>query len=163
MWFCNNGKSHNKHYNSTLTKRILMKFDIWEFVGSLSRKFESHKNVTKIMGTLHEAQCIFDIITRSLLLRMRNVSDKRFRGRQNTHFMSHDFFFRKSCRLWDNVAKYCTAGEAIVENTAHAKWMLDTKDYTHKQTNTHTHTHVQWTFIKHHKNQPNFIQPLYDL
>jgi len=22
------------------------------------------------------------------------------------------FFFRKSCRLWDNVEKYCTAGQA---------------------------------------------------
>jgi len=28
----------------------------------------------------------------------------------NTHFMFNNFFFRKSCCLWDNVEKYCRAG-----------------------------------------------------
>ena len=34
--------------------------------------------------------------------------------------------FRKSYRLWDNVEKYCTAGQAADDNTAHAHCMLDT-------------------------------------
>jgi len=40
---------------------------------------------------------------------MRNVSDKICRGNPLT-FCSVTFFFQKSCRLWDNVEKYCTAG-----------------------------------------------------
>ena len=33
-------------------------------------------------------------------------------------------FFRKSCRLWDNVAKYDGAGQTIDDNMAHALCML---------------------------------------
>jgi hypothetical protein len=43
---------------------------------------------------------------------MRNVSYKICREYQNTHFMFNIFFFRKSCRLWDNVEKCCTAWQA---------------------------------------------------
>jgi hypothetical protein len=50
-------------------------------------------------------------ISRSFLLRLRNVSDKSCRRNQTTHFMFSKHF-RKSCRLWDNVEKYCTAGQA---------------------------------------------------
>jgi hypothetical protein len=35
-------------------------------------------------------------------------------------------FFRKSRRLWDNVEKYCKAGQATDDNTAHAHCMMDT-------------------------------------
>ena len=38
------------------------------------------------MGTSHESQSTFLIISRSVLLRMRNISDKRYREIQNTHF-----------------------------------------------------------------------------
>jgi hypothetical protein len=44
------------------------------------------------------------IIFRSVLLRMRNVSDKSCTENQNTHFMFRNLF-PKSCRLWDNVEK----------------------------------------------------------
>ena len=44
-----------------------------------------------------------------------------------THFVFNNFFFpRKSCRLWDNVEKFCTAGQATDESMAHAYDMLDT-------------------------------------
>jgi hypothetical protein len=33
---------------------------------------------------------------------------------------------RKSCRLGDNVNKYCTAGQAADDNVAHAQSMLGT-------------------------------------
>jgi len=33
--------------------------------------------------------------------------------------------FRKWCHLWDNVEKYCGAGQATDDNTAHAHWMLE--------------------------------------
>jgi hypothetical protein len=35
---------------------------------------------------------------------MRNFSDTSCGENQNTHFMFNNFFFRKSCRLWHNVA-----------------------------------------------------------
>ena len=41
-------------------------------------------------------------VSRWIVPRMRTDSNKRSRENQNTHFMSCSFF-RKSCRLWDNV------------------------------------------------------------
>jgi len=38
------------------------------------------------MGNLHEDQYTFLIISRSALLRMRNISDKICKGNQKTHF-----------------------------------------------------------------------------
>jgi len=58
-------------------------------------------------GTLHGHQYISSIISRSLLLRIRNVSDKRCRETQNTYYMLSKPFFRKSRLLWDNVTQYC--------------------------------------------------------
>jgi len=36
------------------------------------------------------------------------------------------FFFGKSCRLCDNVGKYCRAGQTTDDNMAHVKFMLGT-------------------------------------
>jgi len=49
------------------------------------------------------------------------------RENQNTHFI-FNVFFRKSCRLWDNVEKSCRSDEATDdnENMAHALFMLGT-------------------------------------
>jgi hypothetical protein len=111
--------------NSSPTGRIFIKFDIWVFFENLSRKFKFHENVTRIKGTWHEAEYIFLIISRSILLRMRNVSDKHCRESQNTHFVFSNFF-RKPCRLRDNVQKYCRAGQATDDNMTHAHGTLDT-------------------------------------
>jgi hypothetical protein len=40
-----------------------------------------------------------------------------------THILCSVTFFRKSCRLWDNVEKYTAAIEAA-DNMAHARYML---------------------------------------
>jgi hypothetical protein len=56
------------------------------------------------------------IISRWIILTMRNVSDKNCRENQNTHFLFNNFFFRKSCRLWDNVERPCTTRQATDEN-----------------------------------------------
>jgi hypothetical protein len=44
------------------------------------------------------------------------------------------FFFRKSCRLWDNIETYFTAGQATDDNMAHAPCILDTQDCKHTLT-----------------------------
>jgi len=36
------------------------------------------------------------------------------------------FLFRKSCRLWDTVEKFCKSGQATDDNMAHARCILDT-------------------------------------
>ena len=56
--------------------------------------------------TLHEDQCAF-VMSRRVLLRMRNVSDKSCRENQNTHFMFNDVFFSPENRavyeiMWKN-------------------------------------------------------------
>jgi len=44
------------------------------------------------MGTSHEDQYTFLIISRSVLLGMRNVSDEICRENHNTHFVLNNFF-----------------------------------------------------------------------
>jgi hypothetical protein len=56
------------------------------------------------------------IIFFSMFLRMRNVSDKSRRYNQNTHILCLITFFRKSCRLWDNMEKYGRARQATDDN-----------------------------------------------
>jgi hypothetical protein len=70
------------------------------------------------------------IVSFSVLLRMRNVSDKICREKQNSYFMISNYI-RKSCCSWDNVEKYSTAGQATVDNITHAHCVLDKQIYRH--------------------------------
>jgi len=80
--------------------------------------------MTRVTVTLHDDLCTF--ISVRIILIMRNFQIKVWR--KNTHLYSV-FFFRKSCRLWNNVAKYGTVrqGHRRHCNTAHAHCMLDNK------------------------------------
>jgi hypothetical protein len=62
------------------------------------------------MGTLHKEEYTITIISPCILLRMRNVSEKVVE-KIKTYILCSLTFFRKSCRLWDNVEKYGTAGQ----------------------------------------------------
>jgi hypothetical protein len=90
----------------------------------------------RIKGTLHgRLVYIFFIISRPIILRMKNVSDKSYREARNTQFVFNNFlFFSKSCLLWDNVENYCRAGQTTDDNMAHAHCMLDTQGYKHIHT-----------------------------
>ena len=55
--------------NANPTRRIFLRV----FFEDMSRKFNFHQNVTKIIGTLHEDLRMSIIICRSILFRMRNV------------------------------------------------------------------------------------------
>jgi len=44
---------------------------------------------------------------------------------RNTFYFEKSFFFRKSCRLWDNTEKYGTARQATDGDTAKAVGVLD--------------------------------------
>ena len=68
------------------------------------------------MGTLHAALYTLLIVSRSIFLRTRNVSDQSCRENQNTHFILNNFLSRKPCSFWDNVEKCSRAGEATDDN-----------------------------------------------
>ena len=48
-----------------------------------------------------------------------------------THILCSTFFFRKSCRLWHNMEKYCKTGQATYDNMEHVQCMLCTWRYKH--------------------------------
>ena len=59
-------------------------------------------------GTLHEDLCRFIIISRAIILRIRNVSDKSCGENQNTHFMSNKFFSENRAVyeiMWKNMVE----------------------------------------------------------
>ena len=66
-----------------------LKFEYF-FFENLLRNFMFNSNLTRITGTLHEHQYTF-LISRSILLRMRNFSDKSCTANQKTHFMFNNF------------------------------------------------------------------------
>jgi hypothetical protein len=68
-----------------------------------------------MMGTLHEDQCIFTIISSSVLPKMRNFREK-VEKIEKKHIVFNVGFFRKSCPLLNNVERYCTAGQARNDN-----------------------------------------------
>ena len=74
------------------------------------------------------------IISRTILLVMRNISDKFGTENQNTYIFSIMFqiFFRKLWRLWDNVKKNCTARQTTDDNMAH--WHCMPNNWCYKQT-----------------------------
>jgi len=56
---------------------------------------------------------------------MRNVSNKIVK-KNKTHILCLITFFRTSCRLWDNVEKSCSPGQATDDRTSHRYCLLDT-------------------------------------
>jgi len=66
---------------------------------------------------------------------MENFSDKICGEIPNTHFM-FNFFLNRA--VYDNLEKYCRAGQATDNNIAHAHCMLDILGYkyTHRLCNT---------------------------
>ena len=78
------------------------------------------------LDTPHDGQCTFLITSRSFLLRTRNVTHRRCKENRNIHFVYSNFFFRKSCRLCDNLEKmwWSRRGHRCQYNTAHALCML---------------------------------------
>ena len=75
----------------------------------------------KINGALHEYLYTFMIVSRPVLLRMRNVVEKI-----KTHILCSATLFRQSCRLSENVEIYSTAGQTTDDNMVHAYCILDT-------------------------------------
>jgi hypothetical protein len=75
-------------------------------------------------GALYEDQYIFFVISRSILLRTKRVSDKRCRENRKRHFVFSNSF-SKIVPFMKYVEKYGRAGRQTTdENIAHAHYML---------------------------------------
>ena len=71
----------------------MVKFNIYVFFENLFRNLTFHSNLTRITGILHEDHYTFFITSRSVLLRMKNVSDKSCKENRNTNFVTSFVFF----------------------------------------------------------------------
>ena len=115
--------------NSAPAGWIFMKFGIWVFFGKYVKKiyFIWIWQGWRVLYT--QDWYTFLIVSCSVLLRMRNVSDKRCRENQNTHFVVNNFFFPflKLFRLWDSVEKYCrttqVTDDSIIGRRRIAQWL----------------------------------------
>jgi hypothetical protein len=97
--------------------------DIFQWFFKVSREFffiQSDKN----SGYLYADQFTF-LVSHSFLRRMRNVSSK-FVYKIEAHILGSVTFFRKSCPLWDNSERYCTAGQVTDDNMVQGHLVLDT-------------------------------------
>ena len=115
--------------------------EIWYlsiFSKKLSRKFEFYWKIARITGTLHEDVCTYLITSRSVILRMINVSGRRFKKKsKHAFYVRWPFPFfseKKILRLWDNVVKYSTDGQAADGNIT---WRMRFACRITKVTNTH--------------------------
>jgi len=112
--------------NSAPTGPIFVKLDIRGFRENLFWKFKFIYNLTRITATLHEDLSTFTI-SRSVLLRMRNVWD---RCCKKIHILCWTTF-PENRDVWVNVEKYCRAGQAFGDNMVHPNCMLDKYGYKH--------------------------------
>jgi hypothetical protein len=101
--------------SSAPTGRIFIKFYIWYFFENLQKKIQVSLKSDKNNGHFTWIPINILMISRSVLLRMRNVSDKNCRENQNAHFAFSKLFYR----LWVNVEKYGRTKQATDGNMAH--------------------------------------------
>jgi len=71
---------------------------------NLLTKFKFGYNLSRVTGNLQEVQRTFMTTSRSLVLRMTNVSDKDCKENQ-TNILYSVLFFLNSCHSLDNVEK----------------------------------------------------------
>jgi hypothetical protein len=80
-------------------RTIFIKCNIWVFFENLSRKYKLYENWTRKWVLYMKTNIHFFIISRSFLLRMRNVSDKNCRENQNTQLVFSNFFIK--CAVYE--------------------------------------------------------------
>jgi hypothetical protein len=116
-------------------------------------------NPTRMPGTLHEGVFTFMTISRWILPRMRNVSDKSCRDNQNTHFVFSNFFSENLAfyEMSKNVVKLerlqtiwrmriaCSISKAI-HAKAHASARVPTPKHAFAYARAHTHTICTYCF-----------------
>jgi len=92
-------------------------------------------------GTLHEDQYTFFVISRSVIPRMKNVSDKSRRENRNTHFFSSSENRAVYEIIWTNIVER-SRPQMTIWRTSISRWIP-------KATNTHSHCVILITFPLH--------------
>ena len=121
------------------------------FVGLHNKLYNMHGTYIKIIdlsriaGTLLEDLCVFMIISRWILLGMRNVSDKSCRENQNTHFMFSNSFFSKILpfvlHMWKNTV--------VSDRPQMTIWLLCIACWIPKSTNRNPECVILIAFLRH--------------
>jgi hypothetical protein len=93
-------------HNSTPTGRVFKKFNVRVFSENPSRRFKFNNNQTKIKGILREDRYTVMFISRSIILKTRNVSGKIVLKMKTRIIYSLLFFPENPCRLCSNMEKY---------------------------------------------------------
>jgi hypothetical protein len=124
--------------NSAPTGRIFIKLNIWVFFLNLSRNYKFHYNRTDYR-LLHVKINNICIISRSVPLRMRNVSDKSCRENQKKHFVFSKTFLKKNRAIYEIIWKNIQRDHRWQYGACalHAGKLM-----THTHTHTDTHTHA---------------------
>ena len=103
------------------------------------------KSLEEIQFHLREDECTFLIISLSVLLRMRNVSEESYRANQNAYFMFNLFFLF----FFENRA----FNEITCENIAHSDrpqmtvWRMRIAFWISKATNAHSEYVILTAFL----------------
>jgi hypothetical protein len=119
--------------NSAAAGRTFVTFYIGAFFVNLSRKFKFLIKIWQKYCVRYMKTNIHFIISPSIRIRIRNISDKCYRENKITRLIFSNFFFRKLCCLWDNVEKYCEARQ-----TADEIWCMRTLRCVPKATYIHS-------------------------
>jgi hypothetical protein len=93
--------------SSAPTGQILMEFDVRVFfIKSIEKIQLSFNSASNLYCTFHDVST-FMIISRLILLRMRNISDNSCWENQNTHIVFRNFFKNRAiCEImWKNMVK----------------------------------------------------------
>jgi hypothetical protein len=94
-------------------------------------KIQVPLTLTRIKSTLHKGQYTFLTVSPSVRLRTKNVSGKVVE-KIETFYVQEKTFFRKPCRLWDNVETFVERGR-----THMTVWRMRIACWIPKVTNTH--------------------------
>jgi hypothetical protein len=115
--------------DSTTTRRMFMKFYIWLF----SNYIEKNSSFVKIRQEYMKTNIHFQSYFSQLFLEWKMFQTK-VAEKLKIHILCPLTFVRKSCILWNNVEKYCRAGQRI------ACWVT-------KATNTYTVSVILIAFL----------------
>jgi len=105
--------------------------EIWHlnsFRKPVEKIFKFHENPTRTTGIYMKTSVHLYVV--QFLLEWE-VLQAKVVEKLKTHTVFSITFIQKSCRVWDNVEKYCRAGQATDDNMARAHCMLNTDGYKH--------------------------------
>jgi hypothetical protein len=94
--------------NSLPTGLMFMKFSSCVFFKILSRKSKFKLNRRRITDTLHEDVGTIMIISHWILLRIKNICDRKCKQNEKSHFISRNFFSQNRAVyeiMWENTVQ----------------------------------------------------------